>query len=131
MTPLLFVAALVFVPLALLIMLLVRGGVSIRASLDVGPVRPPAREIVHRTHEDASAQSAQPTKTKRERTNTGIAPAARGKPAKDAKDPAQSYTEQHPAPDLKHPHAMGTWSTETPAMPTVITREARETRGDS
>lgn len=122
MTPLLFVAALVFVPLALLIMLLVRGGVSIRASLDVGPVRPPAREIVHRTHEDAPVQ---PTKTKRERTNTGIAPAAR------KKDPAQSYTEQHPAPDLKHPHAMGTWGAETPAMPTVITREARETRGDS
>lgn len=103
MTPLFFVAALVFVPLALLIMLIVRGGVSIHASLDVGPARPPAREIVHRTHEDAPAQ---PAKTKRERTNTGIAPAAR------KKDPAQPYTAPHHA-DTQHPHALGTWGTET------------------
>lgn len=117
MTSLLFAAALVFVPLALLIMLLVRGGVSIRASLDVGPVRPPAREIVHRTQsaqDEMRAQPMQPAKTKRERTNTGIAPAARGKPRDPARDPAQSYTEQHPTPDTAHPHAMGIWGTTTP-----------------
>lgn len=124
MTPLLFVVALVFIPLALLIMLLVRGGVSIRASLDVGPVRALPRETTREKSDDA------PTKPKRERTNTGIAPAARGKKSL-AQDPAQSYATPHPPPDSAHPHAMGTWSTETPAMPTVITRDARDARGDS
>ena len=84
-------------------------GVSVRGSLDVRPGDAPPPE----------------PRPPRARTQTHAAPAAR---SRRTADPAQSYTTPHPPPDSAHPHAMGTWSTETPAMPTVITRD---TRGDS
>jgi hypothetical protein len=103
--------AVIGIPLAALVAVLARG-VSVRFALDIAhdtPVTPVTPVTPEQT------ETAPQPVTPRKRIDTGYAPRAKGKgkgaQSKQA-DPAQPYTAPHHA-DTQHPHALGTWGTET------------------
>lgn len=92
------------IPLAALVAVLARG-VSVRFTLDIASDTPA-------TPEQPTTTADHPVTAPRTRVNTRIAPRAKGKGKRAAEDPAQPYTAPHHA-DTQHPHALGTWGTET------------------